>query len=186
MKKETEKKGFSEEIELPAEAEAETEHGLLKLKGPKGESSKKLMHKKINIKLEGKKIVLRSDKASKNEKKIIKTFKAHVKNMIRGVTKGHTYKMKICSGHFPMSVSVSGNELIIKNFLGEKYPRKAKLNESVKITVSGSDIILEGADKEAVAMTSAAIEKKTRRGGYDKRVFQDGIYLVSKNEKEIK
>lgn len=188
MKKEIERKGLSEEIELPSEAEAEakTEYGLLKLKGPKGETSKKLMHKKVSIKVEGKKITLKSDKASKNEKKIMKTFKAHIKNMIRGVTQGHIYKMKICSGHFPMNVSVSGNELIIKNFFGEKHPRKIKINEGVKTTVSGDDIILEGTDKEAVAMTASAIEKGTRRSGYDKRIFQDGCFIVSKNGKEIK
>jgi len=49
--------------------------------------------------------------------------------MIRGVTEGYTYKLKICSGHFPMNVSLKGDVLEIKNFIGESVPRKLKIKE---------------------------------------------------------
>mgnify|MGYP000225838052 CR=1 FL=1 len=37
-------------------------------------------------------------------------------------------------------------------------------------------------NKEKVGQTAANIEKATRVKGYDTRVFQDGIYLVSRGD----
>ena len=181
-----EKKEFMEEIELPEGAEAKIDHGIVFMKGPKGENSKPLANKRISIKVEGKKIVLAAKRTSKKEKQVLKTFAAHIKNMVKGVTEGYVYKMKICAGHFPMNVAVSGNMLVVKNFIGEKHPRKIRITEGADIKVSGSDITIEGVDKEKVAQMSATIEEKTKRVGYDRRVFQDGIYITSKGGKKIR
>ena len=84
-----------------------------------------------------------------------------------------------------MNVSVSGDELIIKNFLGEKIPRKIKLKQGVEVKVDGNTITVSGPDKELVGQVSADIEQKSRRPGFDKRIFQDGIYLIEKAGKKI-
>ena len=42
---------------------------------------------------------------------------------------------------------------------------------------------IEGNDIEAVGQTAANLERATSRGGFDKRVFQDGIYIVHKSHK---
>ena len=41
-------------------------------------------------------------------------------------------------------------------------------------------IVVSGIDKEAVGQTAANIERCTTVKGRDRRVFQDGIYLLSK------
>jgi len=57
--------------------------------------------------------------------------------MIKGSSQNHVYTMKICSGHFPMNVSVSNNKLSVKNFFGEKVPRVLQLKSGVDVvTVS--------------------------------------------------
>ena len=80
-------------------------------------------------------------------------------NMVKGVTDGFHYKMRIIFSHFPIKTSVKGNELIIENFLGERHPRRAKILEGVIVKISGDSISLEGNDKEMVGQDTAVIEK---------------------------
>ncbi|MCK4669726.1 MAG: 50S ribosomal protein L6 [Nanoarchaeota archaeon] len=140
-----------------------------------------------NFKLstENNKIIIVAGKATKRERKMGGTLKAHMKTMFKGVTEGHVYKLKICSGHFPMNVSISGKGFVIKNFLGEAVPRKITLRENVKVTIQGTDIIVESIDKELAGQTAANIENLTRIKGRDSRIFQDGIYIIEKDGKEI-
>ncbi len=44
----------------------------------------------------------------------------------------------------------------------------------------GDSVTIEGNDREAVGQTAANLERATVVKGRDIRVFQDGIYLVSK------
>ena len=107
-------------IIIPEHVEVHIENNLVKLKGPKGHTEKKLKHPAIIIKSENNTIHLIADNDSKKEKRVINTFAAHIKNLITGVKEGYQYTLKICSGHFPMTVTVEGKSVIIKNFLGEK------------------------------------------------------------------
>jgi len=180
------KSDLKEEVALPEGVEARYELGILLLKGPKGEIKRKLVNPKIKIDATKEKIVLESLKATKREKTLLYTFNSHIKNMLKGVTEGHQYELKICSGHFPMNVSVTGNELVIKNFLGENNPRKMKIREGVKVTIEGDKVKVEGTEKETTGQTAANIELLTKVKGRDRRIFQDGIFIVNKDGKEIK
>src|SRR3989344_5370974 len=125
--------------------------------------------------IEGQELVFTATRAKKPQKTIMNTLVAHAKNMLRGVQEGHLYKLKICSGHFPMNVVVSGNEFVIKNFLGEKFPRKITLKPGVAVKVAGTEVTVEAPDKELAGLTAAAIEQLTKIANRDRRVFQDGI-----------
>ncbi|MEB3846499.1 MAG: 50S ribosomal protein L6, partial [Desulfurococcales archaeon] len=70
--------------------------------------------------------------------------------------------------------------LIISNFLGEKAPRIAKILPGAKVTVKGSDVIVEGIDIEVVGQTAANIEMATKITDRDRRKFMDGIYIYEK------
>src|SRR3989344_32120 len=110
------KKDFKEEILIPENVKLELFGSLIKITGPKGNNERRLTDPKISIKIEGNKIILSSKRYKLKEKRILQTFKAHISNMINGALNDHIYRLKICSGHFPMNVSVSNNKLIIKNF----------------------------------------------------------------------
>jgi large subunit ribosomal protein L6 len=161
------------------------ENNILTAKGQKGEVKKDFKNPKIIIKCESNKVTLESFNTTKRSKTLIKTYKAHILNMIKGCLEGFVYKLKICSGHFPMNVSVSNNVLEIKNFLGEKIPRKVKLDPQVNIKIDGTSIVVDAPDKDKAGQVAANIEQTTRRPGFDKRIFQDGIYLIEKAGKEI-
>ena len=67
--------------------------------------------------------------------------------------------------------------------LGER-PRVAKLPWSpseVEVKVQNkTDVTVSGVDREKVGQTAANIERSCRIKKRDRRVFQDGIYIVSK------
>ncbi len=180
-----ETKYFETTIEIPEKCSVDIKNRLITVKGPKGEVTKEIKTKLLRFENNNNKITIFSTQNRKESKKLVSTFVAIIKNMLKGVTEGHVYKLKICSGHFPMSVSVKNNVLEIKNFIGESKPRTLKLNENVTVKVNGQEITVEGINKELVGQTAASIEQKTRRPNFDRRIFQDGIYIIEKDGKKI-
>lgn len=177
---------IKKEIELPEGVTASLNIRELIIKGPKGEIKREIKYHKMSIKIDGKKITIESNRATKESKKIIGSLEAHIKNMVRGSQENHSYTLKICSGHFPMNVSVSDSKLIVKNFLGEKVPRVLRLKQGAAVKVDGQLIQVSSASKELAGQVAADIEQLTRRPGFDTRVFQDGCYIIIKDGKELK
>ncbi len=179
------KKGFEEKIEIPEGISAEVGNRIIRMKADEKEISKRIIVPGLNFKKEENNIVIESKRGTKRDKTMVGTVKAHIKNMITGLKDGFEYKLKICSSHFPMSVNVENNLVTIKNFLGEKIPRKAKILEGVNVSVSGDEIIVNGHNIEDVGQTAANIEQACRINKRDRRRFQDGCYITSKAGKEI-
>ena len=104
--------------------------------------------------------------------------------MARGVDEGFEYRLKAVFSHFPMNLKVEGKQFTISNLFGEKVPRVAKLPWSpaeVEVRVENkTDVVVKGADREKVGQTAANIERACRIKKRDRRVFQDGVYIVSK------
>ena len=171
---------MEKELILPDGVTVEIDNKTVKVSGEKGSLQKefKYFHDIVITKKENKLVV-----ASKSDKKkvrgMIGTIIAHVRNMVKGVTEGYTYMMRIVYSHFPVSIKIEGDKFLITNFLGEKKPRIAKIIGDTKIEVKGQDVILTGSNKEDVGQTCANIEQTCRLTKYDRRIFQDGIYKVS-------
>ncbi len=169
-------KHLEEKIEIPQGVSVLLDKRTIIIKGPKGEI-KRENSGPIDIKID-KDIIISSDDLSFREKALFYTLKAHLKNMIKGAVEGYTVKMKICSGHFPMSVNISGKDIIIKNFLGEKVSRNAKIEGESKVKIEGDSIVITGCNKENVGQTASNLETSTKVSNRDRRVFQDGIYRL--------
>lgn len=175
-----------EEIAVPEGVSVEVIGNVVKVKGPKGELERELKYPGVKIFIEDGKVVVYKEFPRRRDIAIVRTFSAHINNMIRGVTKGFTYKLKAVYSHFPMTVKVKGDEVLIENFLGERAPRRAKILPGVTVKVMGTEIVVEGIDREKVGQTAANIEQATKVRGRDRRVFQDGIYIVEKAGKPIR
>ena len=173
---------YTAKIEIPTGVTALVENGILKVGGSKGQTQKKLVHPRLTVAVEGSNIIITSSKVKSNslDKMYVNTFEAHVRNLLLGVMKGYISKMKVCSGHFPMTVSVDGSKVVVKNFFGEKHPRTCPIISGVKIMVQGDEIILEGINKEDVGQMAARIERTTGLQGRDRRTFQDGCFITQK------
>ena len=176
---------FNEELNIPENVELNIEGSLIKIKGPEGDNERRLINPRIKIKKENNKLILTSENYTKKQKRILKTFKAHLRNMINGVLNQYTYTLKICSGHFPMNVSVVNDKVIIKNFFAEKIPREAKILPKVEVKINGDIITVKSADRELAGQTASNIEQACRITNRDRRIFMDGIYITSKANKEI-
>jgi large subunit ribosomal protein L6 len=136
----------------------------------------------ITIEGEGKSIRIWAKWPRKKEASLVGTVYSHIQNMITGVTKGYSYKLKIVFSHFPISVKLQDKSVLIENFTGERRARKVKTIGDVKVKIEAEDIIIEGANLEDVSQSAANIEQATRVRRKDPRVFLDGIYVYERNE----
>lgn len=151
------------------------------IKGSKGTLTRNFNNKKaITISVEGDNVVVAARFPKKKEKAMLGTIRSHINNMIIGLTDGFSYKMKIVYAHFPMTVKKTGDKVTIENFLGERHPRSAKIVGDADVKIKGDEVVVSGINKEHVGQTMANMEQATKIKGRDPRVFQDGIYLVSK------
>ena len=179
--KKKDKNNLYEEIDFPEGITANVDDDVLIVKKDDKELKRKL-GALIDVKIEGNKIVVSAKRSRKTEKKLFGTFKAHIKNMIKGLGEGFNYKLKIANVHFPMNVSYDDNkkELTVKNFLGEKKDRVIKLLEGVNVKVDNEEILIDSYDIERAGQVATKIEKGTRVRNKDRRVFQDGIFIIEK------
>lgn len=169
-----------EEIEIPEGVEVIIDNNEVSVKGSNGKDSRTFTYPNVSISKEDDRVVLETSFPKKKDKAMIGTTKAHISNMITGVTDGFKYTMKIVFAHFPMTVKVNKNIVVIDNFLGERHPRQAKIVGDSKVSVKGDEVTITGINKEHVGQTMANLEQATKIKGRDPRVFQDGIYLISK------
>lgn len=181
-----EKSGFQEVVEMPNNCTPSIEKGKITIKGEKGEVERILFNPAFSFKIDDNKIIISTKSNNKKSKAVINTYKAHIKNLVIGASEGYIYKLKICSGHFPMTVNVKDSVFEIKNFIGERVPRTIKILDGTTVKVEGVEVVVESLDKEKAGQMAASIEQLTRRPGFDKRIFQDGIYIIEKAGKTIK
>ena len=178
---ETPSNGLSESIEITEGVEVSFKDYEVNIKKGDKEVSRNV-HPYIEVNIDGRKIILSTERDRKIERKLFGTAKAHIRNMIKGVDEGFTYKLKVANVHFPMNVSYDkeNNEIIVKNFLGEKIDRKIKLVNGVEVSVKGEDIEVSCSDIEKAGNAAAQIEKGTRVRNKDRRIYQDGIFITEK------
>ncbi len=157
-------------MEIPQGINVRVDGRKVVVKGPQGEVQKTLA-KGTSVKVSGSSLEVESA-----DKAISGTSEALIRGMIEGASKGYTRNMKLLHAHFPISIEVKGSEITIKNFLGEKMPRKTVLVGNTKVQAKGQAVTISGPDKEAVGQTLANIRTAMRIKDKDGRVFQDGIY----------
>jgi large subunit ribosomal protein L6 len=175
------KKDLTEVIEFPEGIDVEMANNMIKLKGKAGEISQKIPPV-LPIKITGRKLEISVKNSTKKEKKILKSFVAHIKKTIKGVNEKYVYKLQVCFVHFPVTISYDEQkrEILIKNFLGETKPRIAKILPNVDLKIEGDKIILSSANKDVVGQSAANLETATKIRGRDRRIFQDGIWITEK------
>ena len=182
-------------LSVTVEVEVKARH--IKVKGPLGTLERDFKHLQLDIQIvSGASLELEEEEgAEKNYVKVdlwfanrkqlacVRTVCSHIDNLFVGVTRGFRYKMRFVYSHFPINVTLNGNDVEIRNFLGEKRVRKVKLQEGVKYVRSADvkdQIELSGNDIAMVSLTAAQIQGQTNVRKKDLRKFLDGIYVSEK------
>jgi len=169
-------------IEVPDGVEVKVDGRLVTVKGEKGALMRDFSKAPVTIESKGREIRVQANWPRKKEAALVGTVSSHIQNMIKGVTKGHTYKLKIVFSHFPISVKVKEHRVSIENFTGERSPRWARVMGDVKISTKEDDVIVQGISLEDVSQTAANIEHATKVKRKDPRIFLDGIFVYEKKE----
>ncbi len=169
-------------IEIPKGVKVKLEGFAFEAQGPKGKVSKIFKNEYVTMELKDKNIRIYTKREKKTDIAVVGTWASIVNSAFIGVTKGFIYTMKIVYAHFPVKVTVKGNQVLLDNFLGEKSPRKITLGPETKVTVKGDLVTVEGSDLEETGNAAASIERMSKIKGFDPRVFQDGIYIVRKGD----
>lgn len=169
-------------IKIPEGVDVKVEGRVVTVKGAKGTITRDFSATPIYIGLDGNTVVVRANWPRKKEAALVGTISSHIQNMIIGVTKGFTYKLKIVFSHFPILVKVREKSVAIENFTGERNPRIVKIAGDTKVIVKDEDVIVQGNSIENVSQTAANIETGTKIKNKDPRVFLDGIYIYERRE----
>jgi large subunit ribosomal protein L6 len=172
----------SRTIQIAEDVEMTIEGRKVTVKGQKGTLTRDFRHAPVSMEVVGKTVRIWAEWPRKKEAALVGTICSHIQNMITGVSKGFTYKLKIVFSHFPISAKVKDNTVLIENFTGERNPRKAKIVGNARVKIQSEDIIVQDLSLENVSQTAANIEQATKVRRKDPRVFLDGIYVYEQVE----
>src|SRR4030043_94422 len=173
---------ISRTIQVPETVEVSLAGLKVTVKGEKGTLVRDFSFVPISVNVDGKTVRVSAEWPRKKEAALVGTISSHIQNMITGVQKGFTYKLKIVFSHFPISAKVQDKSVLIENFTGERRPRRIKVIGDVKVKIEADDIIISGINLEQVSQTAANIEQSTKVRRKDPRVFLDGLYVYEQNE----
>jgi len=175
-------------VEIPEGVTVEASSRTVTVKGPKGTLKREFKTVNFAVELRGK----RSMKVdmwfgNRKQKACLRTVCTHIQNMITGVTKGFTYKMRFAYAHFPINVTLTkegtNDTVEVRNFLGERRLRRVILHDGVKITRSDAvkdELVLVGNDLEKVSSSAALLHEACLVRNKDIRKFLDGMYVSEK------
>jgi large subunit ribosomal protein L6 len=141
-------------LPLPKGVTLAQKPGLISVKGPKGELTK-AVPSGISFKTEADKItVLRADDERQSRSKH-GLMRAHLANMVKGVTDGWTRELEINGVGY--RAEVTGDTLNMA--LGYSHPVVFKLPKGVTAKVDKNRVTLSSADRDLVGQTAAKVRE---------------------------
>ncbi|MEA2698184.1 MAG: large subunit ribosomal protein [Myxococcales bacterium] len=141
-------------LPLPKGVTLNQKSGSVGVKGPKGELTK-AVPAGISIKVDGDKInVVRADDSRENRSKH-GLMRAHLANMVKGVTDGWTRELEINGVGY--RAEVTGDTLTMA--LGFSHPVIFKLPKGVGAKVEKNRIALTSADRDLLGLTAAKVRE---------------------------
>lgn len=141
-------------VALPKGVTLIQKDGLYGVKGPKGELTKPLPDG-ISIKAEGDKIVVGRADDSRERRAKHGLVRAHLANMVKGVTDGWTRELEINGVGY--RAEVSGDTITMQ--LGYSHPVVFKLPKVVQAKVDKNRVVLTSVDRDVLGQTAAKVRE---------------------------
>lgn len=148
-------------ITIPEGVEVKVDGDLVTVKGPKGELRNQL-RPEIKIEIKDKEIILKPVKFHKGTQALWGTYRSHIANMIKGVTKGFEKKLEIQGVGY--RANLEDKDLVLS--LGYSHPIKMTGREGIEFKVEKNTIIVSGIDKQLVGQLAAEIRSKRKPEPY--------------------
>ena len=146
-------------IALPKGVTASVDGQTVKVKGPKGELSVKLVQE-VSAKVDEHGITITPDKAQERAAQMWGLSRSLIANMVKGVNEGYMKKLLVEGVGF--RAAVQGTNLQMS--LGYSHPIVFAIPKGVKVSVADTqdkkpEITIEGADKQMVGEVAARIRR---------------------------
>ena len=141
-------------VVLPKGVSLVQKPGMFSVKGPKGELSKP-MPSGVTIKAEGDKLVVSRADDSRDNRAKHGLVRAHLANMVKGVTEGWKRELEINGVGYRAEVTGNG----VTFALGYSHPIVFKLPKSVTAKVEKNRLTLVSPDKDELGQVSAKIRE---------------------------
>lgn len=142
-------------IAVPGNVEVRIEGRRVTVKGPKGGLSL-VLPSVVSVRQEGGELrVAVGSPEEKKERALWGTFRAHLQNMVKGVTEGFARSLEINGVGY--RANVSGKKIVLE--VGFSHPVDFSLPEGVTAVVEKNIITFSGADKQLVGETAARLRR---------------------------
>jgi large subunit ribosomal protein L6 len=141
-------------IPVPKGVTLSQKAGQFSVKGPKGELTK-ILPEGISIKLEGDKLVVSRVDDSREKRARHGLVRAHLANMVKGVTEGWTRELEINGVGY--RAEVAGDTVTFA--LGYAHPIVFKLPKVVSAKVEKNRLTLTSADKDLLGQIAAKMRE---------------------------
>lgn len=140
-------------INIPEGVEVKIENGLLRAKGPRGEASLVIPNiLKVEISSNNLNVVPIRD--GKNTKALWGTTRAHLNNLIKGLTQGFQKDLEIEGVGY--RVNIEGKNLVLK--VGYINLVNLEIPEGIEVKIEKNSIFVSGNSKEKVGQFAAEIK----------------------------
>lgn len=176
------RKDIKKTVKIPQDCEVKISDKLVSIKKGDDEVHVPYKIKGFKPKIEQDSLVLEKKAGNKPDKKLIHSLSSHLTNAFKGIEKKYEYKLQICSIHFPINAKIEKNQLVIKNFFGERKDRILNIKPNIDMRIEGDIITVKSSDKGLAGEQASEIEALTRIKSRDRRVFQDGIWIIQKQK----
>lgn len=164
-------------VEIPDGVEVTIEDHTIKVKGPKGELTRKI-HEAIEVKVEDGQIVVTRPSDEKFHKSLHGLTRTLIANMVEGVTKGYERTLEIRGVGY--RASKQGNKLVLN--VGYSHPVEVEAPAGIEFEVpEPTQIIVRGIDKELVGEVAANVRAVRKPEPYlGKGIMYAGERIIRK------
>lgn len=139
-------------VEIPEKVDLEIKGQKVKVKGPNGELERSFP-REVELKKKDGEVTVEPKGNSKQARSSYGTTRAHIKNMIKGVTEGWSKELEMVGTGY--RAKASGNKLTLT--IGYSHPVEIEAPEGIGFDVKKTEITVSGADKEKVGQIAAEI-----------------------------
>jgi large subunit ribosomal protein L9e len=171
-------------VKVPEECEASLSGKIFTFRGPMGELVFDCTRFNFTFDFLDGHIRIRVWHAGVDQASLVKTVESLIRNCVTGVCKGFSYTLKAAYNHFTINFEIeeNGKVLVIRNFLGEKNPRRYRMLGGAKVRMSDQKdmIVVEGVSLPDVSQSAGAIQNACKARRLDSRVFLDGVYVIER------
>ncbi len=144
-------------IEIPAKVEVKVADGNVRVKGPKGELSQKIVDG-VTITLEGTSVTVTRNTEQKQHRALHGLYRALINNMIIGVTTGYKKEQELVGVGYKASTQGQNLDLVLGYSHHVVFEMPAEIKVSAKQDKGQNPIItLESADKQLIGSVAAKI-----------------------------